>query len=175
MQTLDLILLTWLHDIANSYTSFRYLAIFCASYLQYIIGLVLIVLAIGSQKWIKIAIAGLLSGLIARYGVKSFILLFVDRGRPYITIPYFNPLISQSVDEQYKSFPSGHTIFLFALATTIYLYNKLWGIFFYVSALLIGVARIAVGVHYPTDILAGAILGILTGIISVFLFSRIKL
>jgi len=67
-------------------------------------------------------------------------------------------LISESVTQ--KSFPSDHTAVAFALAWLIYLWSPKAGIWFLALALLIGVARIIVGIHYPTDILAGMLLGI---------------
>ncbi len=61
------------------------------------------------------------------------------------------------------SFPSGHATFFAALATTVYLFHKRAGIILYICVLLIGLARIAAGLHYPSDILAGYIIGIIVG------------
>ncbi|WP_299805939.1 phosphatase PAP2 family protein [uncultured Shewanella sp.] len=64
------------------------------------------------------------------------------------------------------SLPSGHTAAAFVMATSIYLiYPQL----FYIAvawALAIGLARIVLGVHYPMDIIAGAILGIVSVLLS---------
>ncbi len=80
----------------------------------------------------------------------------------------FIPLISQSSKE--ASFPSGHATFYFALATIVYFYNKKVGIWFFIVSFFIAVARVFVGVHWPSDILAGALLGILMGYILNWLF-----
>jgi undecaprenyl-diphosphatase len=79
-------------------------------------------------------------------------------------------LINQSAKE--ASFPSGHASFYFALSTIVYLYNKKLGILFYVATIFIVVARVFVGVHWPSDVLAGAILGILMGWLLNKLFKR---
>jgi len=63
---------------------------------------------------------------------------------------------------QSGAFPSNHTAVAFALATTIWLHNRKVGWFYLISALVVGVARILANVHYPVDILGGAILGIFT-------------
>jgi undecaprenyl-diphosphatase len=58
-------------------------------------------------------------------------------------------------------------MFVFSLATSIYFFgNKKVAVMLYASGLLIGIARIAAGVHYPLDILGGIILGTLTGYIA---------
>jgi len=74
-------------------------------------------------------------------------------------------LISVSAVENLQSFPSGHAIFFFALSTVIYSFNKKLGIFFLAFSTLMSIARIFVGVHWPSDILAGAILGTIIGVI----------
>jgi undecaprenyl-diphosphatase len=75
------------------------------------------------------------------------------------------------VNEQ--SFPSGHASFAFGLATIVYFYNKKWGIAFFVMAILISTARVFTGVHWPSDILAGATVGIFSGWLINKLFNKI--
>ena len=60
------------------------------------------------------------------------------------------------------AFPSGHSAAAFALAATIWLTDKKVGSAFVVLALIVGVARVWGNVHYPVDILGGAILGVAT-------------
>ena len=57
------------------------------------------------------------------------------------------------------AFPSGHATFFAALAISIFFLNKKVGYIFIFFALLIGLARIMAGVHFPIDILGGFILG----------------
>lgn len=67
------------------------------------------------------------------------------------------------------SFPSGHTMSSFAAATTIFYINYRMGIIALFIALLIAFSRLYLYVHYPTDILAGLILGILVSILAIWL------
>ena len=64
------------------------------------------------------------------------------------------------------SFPSGHASSSFAAALTIYFYFKGMGIFFLVVAILIAISRIYHFVHYPSDVIIGAILGIIIAIVT---------
>ncbi len=60
------------------------------------------------------------------------------------------------------SFPSGHTLASFEAAVSILFYNRKWGVAFLALASFIGFSRLYLFVHFPTDVLAGALLG--TGI-----------
>lgn len=71
------------------------------------------------------------------------------------------------------SFPSGHTSSSFAFATAVFSNNKKWGIAAYILAAAIGFSRIYLGVHYCTDVLAGAVLGVVYGVIGVFVVGTI--
>jgi hypothetical protein len=62
------------------------------------------------------------------------------------------------------SFPSGHTSDSFAVATVVSsYYGKKWGIPLYVFASLVGISRIEQGRHWPSDAVAGAALGYISG------------
>lgn len=94
---------------------------------------------------------------IAAILVYIIINFFSYRERPFAN-GTVNLLVNQQPD---SSFPSRHTITAFAVAQSIYLANRKTGIIAYAIALLVGVSRIYVGVHYPSDILGGIILGVL--------------
>lgn len=67
------------------------------------------------------------------------------------------------------SFPSGHTASSFAAATAVFIYHKKAGAWLLGAAALMGFSRLYLYVHYPTDVLAGAVLGILLGMLGVLL------
>jgi undecaprenyl-diphosphatase len=59
----------------------------------------------------------------------------------------------------YDAFPSGHTSLFTALAVGVWFRFRRFGFFLFMCALVIGIARVAVGIHWPLDIIAGLILG----------------
>ena len=148
------------------------LMIFCAEYLMYVMILAVLIYAIWNyRKWGNMAIVAIGSALVARFVVASGIRYFYYHARPYWTLAETNLLL---VRETESSFPSGHTIFMFALATGMYQYNKKAGWWFYASACLVGFSRVFVGVHWPLDIVAGAILGVLTALVCGWIFRKYK-
>lgn len=78
--------------------------------------------------------------------------------RPFVLLPEVSSLFGQSG----YAFPSGHASFFGALAFSIFFLHKKAGYIFMLFALLVGIARIAAGVHFPVDILGGLILGAIT-------------
>lgn len=78
------------------------------------------------------------------------------RARPFVhhavTLLYYKPTDS--------SFPANSAAVAFAIAYSVWLYNRRVGNVLLVIAALYALSRVAVGVHYPSDVLAGAILGI---------------
>jgi undecaprenyl-diphosphatase len=95
-------------------------------------------------------------------GVTAWILAYVLKfllhsPRPFDEFSQVRSLISESG----YAFPSGHATFFMALAVSIFFFHKKAGYIFMFCALLIGLARIMAGVHFPVDILGGFILGYL--------------
>lgn len=88
---------------------------------------------------------------------------------------YVWPDIVDYMSSKSLSFPSGHTssAFTFAMALTLTLKNKWASIGSFVFAFLMGISRIYVGVHYPTDVIAGAFVGILYAVIGYFIFTKL--
>ncbi|MGC8651416.1 MAG: phosphatase PAP2 family protein, partial [Minisyncoccia bacterium] len=76
------------------------------------------------------------------------------------------------IPESGWSFPSGHATFFFALAAAVYLYNKKWGRGLFLAALIITLSRIIVGVHYPSDILGGMVIGMIVAYLTVSCFRK---
>lgn len=83
----------------------------------------------------------------------------IRRQRPYQQYP--TTIFPNNIENDY-SFPSGHTSSAFALATTICIENKKWYLTVpaFAWATSVGYSRMYLGEHYPTDVLAGAALGI---------------
>lgn len=93
----------------------------------------------------------------------------VARIRPYDLNPEIEILVKHLSD---FSFPSGHTLASFEAATAIFINNKKWGVPALVLAFLVAISRIYLYVHYPTDVLAGMLLGITFAVISCFIIKK---
>jgi undecaprenyl-diphosphatase len=96
----------------------------------------------------------LLSACLA-LGIGAILGDFFYRDRPFVT-HHVIQLIPHAVN---ASFPSDHATASFVLATSIWLFRKKDGWVWLVLAALIAISRVWTGVHYPSDILGGALLG----------------
>ncbi|MCC8082407.1 MAG: phosphatase PAP2 family protein [Lachnospiraceae bacterium] len=119
--------------------------------------------------------AGVLSivALVASLCITNFLLKnYVARVRPYEVVSGLTSLLGP-VSEY--SFPSGHASAGFAAATVINKNCRKWlGWPCVILACLLSLSRLYVGVHYPTDVICGAIIGILIGLIVFWLFGEKK-
>jgi undecaprenyl-diphosphatase len=82
-----------------------------------------------------------------------------ERPRPYIAHPDIAHLFIPASPD--PSFPSDHATAAFAIAVAIFLRNRKIGLLALVMATILAVSRVAVGTHYPGDVLGGAVLGTL--------------
>lgn len=157
---MDLLLFNQINQFAGKWICLDILGIFFAEYFEYVLVLCLFLfLAIKFKKYWNMVVQAFISAILGRFVIVEFIRWLWPRPRPFI-VNDVNLLLNYS---DKSSFPSGHATFYFAIATIIFLYNKKIGILFYISAFLISLSRIFGGIHWPSDILAGAIVGILSG------------
>jgi membrane-associated phospholipid phosphatase len=98
-----------------------------------------------------------LAGLAVTGGITLVLKYAVDRERPFVTYPD----IEQKAKAGSPSFPSGHTSSAFSTATSVSLAYPKWYVIVpsYAWAGTVGYSRMHLGVHYPSDVLAGALIG----------------
>lgn len=95
----------------------------------------------------------------------------IDRPRPFLDEQYRDFWLQAGhFFEDKSSFPSGHTTSVMAGATALFLCgNKKWSWFGFIVALLMGISRIYLVAHYPTDVIAGLVVGAVAGVLAFFL------
>lgn len=99
----------------------------------------------------------ILASAIGAYSVAFILKHTYLSPRPFVELSNITPLVKTA--DLYGSFPSGHATFFMALAIVLFFYHKRIATFYFVCAILIGVARIVVGVHWPIDIVSGWVIG----------------
>ena len=107
-------------------------------------------------KW-KLACASALVAAALALAVNQVIAHVWERPRPYSTHGAADHLLAApSVD---PSFPSDHAAAAVAIAFGVLAYSRRVGIAYLIVGTLIGLSRIALGMHYPSDVIAGAVVG----------------
>lgn len=112
-------------------------------------------------------------GTLTLWLVVEFIKSLIRRPRPY---SYLKDVRVVGMRARGKSFPSGHTSQAFYMATLLVQYfrgNIIISVVLYIVAVLVGTTRMYMGMHYPRDVLAGAVLGTFWGFIGVVINSVI--
>ncbi len=132
-----------------------------------VLAVVLLILPKTRKTGIIVAAALLMDLILCNLILKNL----VARVRPYDVNTAIAILIKKPLD---FSFPSGHTAASFAAMTALFLakMKKAW-IAALVLAVLIAFSRLYFYVHYPTDVLGGAVVGILSGIIGYAIVKKI--
>ncbi|GAA0361224.1 phosphatase PAP2 family protein [Alkalibacterium iburiense] len=101
----------------------------------------------------------------------SFILVSIFRNKLNAPRPYevndTTPLIKK--DTKGKSFPSRHVFSVFVIASTLYFISQPLGIILMLAGVILAFLRVIGGVHFPRDVIAGAVIGILSGVLGFYL------
>ena len=124
------------------------------------LGVPVLVLAAGfieNKRSTKLKAVYMLEALLVNEALTHGLKHVVNRPRPYITYPFIIPKSSG----RSSSFPSGHTSLAFAMATSLSVTYPKW---YYIApsfayAGTVAYSRMYLGVHYPSDVLVGALVG----------------
>ena|SRR5581483_11520255 len=145
---MDYKLFEFINGIAGHDKLLDFLGIFFGVYLIYLLVIVVLYLSV-DKKYFNNAVYALVSIVISRLVIVEAIKRLVNRPRPYQVINV-HQLVADS--EKGMSFPSGHTVILFAIAFSFYGTKYFYPLL--ILATLGSLARIFIGVHYPSDVLA---------------------
>lgn len=148
-----------INGLAKRWRWLDYGGIFCAVYLIWLMAAVALIFFWHLPAQINRLryLFTLFASTAVAYGLSALIGFAYGRARPFVDLDGARQLITTSFF--HKSFPSSHATAAFALAFTVLWFNRPWGIVMLVLAALVAWGRVFVGVHYPLDVAAGAILG----------------
>ncbi|MFD1737572.1 undecaprenyl-diphosphatase [Bacillus salitolerans] len=143
-----------LNRFSGRMSSIDYLMVLLSNYSRYFYVIVILFLWIrgsnsketSKNSMVSVAVAWVLNFIIGKTYYKP---------RPFI----FHKVGLLSHSKRTSTFPSKHTILVFAVSTSIYLRNRILGRWMTCFSALVGFSRIWVGAHYPLDILGSALLG----------------
>lgn len=111
----------------------------------------------GSTRWKLASASALLAAGIALMANQVVSHLW-ERPRPFTAHPSLTHVLGARTTD--PSFPSDHAAAAFAIAFAVLAFSRFGGALFLVAATLIGISRIALGMHYPSDVLAGLLVGL---------------
>jgi len=157
----------WLYNLADKNQLLDWFLVFLAEYLIFILAIAAVILILKEKNWRRRAYFAALvtiSTILSRGIFTELIQFYYHRPRPFAAMD-FEPLIYHAAT---SSFPSGHMAF-FSVVLAVWLINRRAGAWFFVGSILIGLGRVAVGVHWPSDILGGILVGALSFCIAYYL------
>lgn len=171
--SLDYHLFQTINSLTNRWQILDWVGIFFAKYLIWVIVAIFLIWWLnlaktktsdnwpveGKRKWLifgSVSLPAVLSILINQL---LAIIHFRDR-------PFLNLNIQKLVEPfSEKSFPSDHSAIAFAISMAVFFYNKKLSVILFFLSFLVSVGRIFAGVHYPLDIVAGSMVGIIMAIV----------
>lgn len=182
MNQIDLALFRWLNSWIGINDFLDWNILFRAEYLLYAVILGVFAFFVFSffaqamkdkdknqARWVTIH--AFAAGILSRFVFTEIIRFFYARPRPFIVLDGVRQLIFHAPS---GSFPSGHAAFSFALAAAIYYYYPKTSTLFFLAAFAMGAGRVSAGVHWPSDILAGATVGILSAWLMNFIIKKLR-
>ncbi|MDO8505224.1 MAG: phosphatase PAP2 family protein [bacterium] len=162
--SLDISLFRIVNGWTGRFDGLDAIGIFAAVFLLPLLGVLLFLAAFTVKRlredhWYEMPLKAMIAAGIG-YGARYAIGILVARPRPFVAFQDIRSLVLPNMEEAYRSFPSGHATIAFAIAFSVYKQDQDWGIAFLILATIVAAGRVFVGVHFPLDVVAGALIGI---------------
>lgn len=171
MTNFDTAIFNAIHSVAGQARILDWLIIFLGQYLPYFLaaGAILLVLKTKDfrQKVYNFSFI-VLSTLLSRFLLTEIIRLIYNHPRPFEVLE-LTTLINHDGG---GALPSGHAAFYFALALAIFFIHKRLGWWYLGATAAVALARVVAGVHWPLDIVAGAVVAFISVFAIRFLLAR---
>ncbi len=159
-----------INDLGKQYSSLNSTMVFLAEYMVYFLGLIIIAYWFTQSRQNKMVIIQAMIAFITAEIIGKLAGKLHLNYQPFAALPNVNKLVDHAVD---NSFPSDHTILFFSIYFSFWLVRKKARWLWLVLAFCVAISRIWVGVHYPFDILTGALIGIISALFSYWLTPQI--
>ncbi|MGG1556468.1 undecaprenyl-diphosphatase [Paenibacillus ferrarius] len=150
-----------INQLGNNYSVLNPLMKILASKAEYVFYVGVVVYWFTRQEKHRRMVAQSLFSATIALAISGILGHFFYRDRPFVTHAVLQ-LIPHSAN---ASFPSDHATAAFVIATSIWIFSRRSGYIWFLLAASIAFSRIWTGVHYPSDIISGAVIGVLTALL----------
>ncbi len=178
MTSFDETLFTALYSIAHHSVVLDWIVIFLAKYLIWFFIIGVVIKLFRKKNWREQSLVwknrfqtialGLMAVIISRGIIANVFYSFIEHPRPFVTLsiePLFNHMAVNSL-------PSGHMALLMPIALTGFLLSRKTGWLGVLLTLTVGTSRVIAGVHWPSDIVAGILIGLISFTLVYSIFKR---
>ncbi|MES1041661.1 undecaprenyl-diphosphatase [Peribacillus simplex] len=151
-----------INNLGKQYPDLNPFFVFIAEYMIFFLVLAVLIFLFSRRNKNRIMVICAFITLVISEILAKIAGQFHTNYQPFAELPNVNKLVEKAVN---NSFPSDHTIIFFSFCITFWLFKRGWGFLWGILAVLVGISRIWVGVHYPADVLVGAIISIVSATI----------
>ncbi|MGE8202970.1 undecaprenyl-diphosphatase [Heyndrickxia sp. NPDC080065] len=159
-----------INDLGAPNSAFNPVVIFFAEYMLYFLFLVLVFHWFTRRTKNRMMVIQAVIATVVAEVLGKIAGHFYSHNQPFAVLPHVNKLIDHAID---NSFPSDHSIVFFSICVSVWLVRKKEWWLWLILAPCVAISRVWVGVHYPVDVLTGALLGIISALFVYWLVPKL--
>jgi undecaprenyl-diphosphatase len=169
---LNITLFRVVNDLGKQYTSLNPAFKFIAEYTVDILAFSILIYWFTKKNNNRIMVISSCVSFVIAEIIGKILGKFHSNLQPFAVLSDVNKLIERSID---NSFPSDHTILFFSVCISFWLFRKKHGVLWVILACFVGLSRIWVGVHYPLDVIVGAIIATISALTSYLIVPKLNI